>query len=263
MTQLVKDIRDLVKSINPNIVISEAAWTLFGNSAIYWRKYIGQDTACWIKEGCLDFVAPMMYTKTIYGGSNSLQSFVDTCVKYWMGGQPEGPIPLVALLRNDYGTNSLPPEEFKMQIDYVRQRGLDGWILWRYSGPGGYLSGSPNITDYLAVLDMPSTFAVANIVVETTSDSAVVSWLTTSPATTKVEYSTSPLFSASWAVQSGFNYWNIVYTQGILVENYANVTVHSIRLENLTSGTSYYFRVQSKGMSGVVTSKVLTFTTKK
>ncbi len=263
VTQLVKDIHDLVKSINPNLVISEAAWTLFSNSAIYWRKWLGQDTAAWIKEGYIDFVAPMMYNKTIYGGSgDTLESYINTDIKYWMGGRPEGPIPLVALLRNDFGANSLPPAEFKLQIDYVRQRGLDGWILWRYSGPGGYLSGSPDITSYLAVLDMPPTFAVTNIVVETTTNSAVISWLTTLPATTKVEYSTSPLFGASWAVQSGFNYWDITYTQGVIVEDYANVTVHSIRLENLTPGTSYYFRIQSKGISGTVTSKVLTFTTK-
>lgn len=38
VTQLVKDVHDLVKSINPNIVISEAAWTLFSDSAIYWRS---------------------------------------------------------------------------------------------------------------------------------------------------------------------------------------------------------------------------------
>lgn len=148
VTEIVKDIYNLVKSFNPNIIISEAAWTLFSDSAVYWRKWIGQDTAAWIKEGYLDFVAPMMYQKTIYGsGDQTLESRVDTCLKYWMGGQPEGPIPLVALLRSDYGSTSLPPEEFKGQIDYVRQRGLDGWILWRYSGPGGYLSSSPNIVD--------------------------------------------------------------------------------------------------------------------
>ncbi|MEM2704710.1 MAG: family 10 glycosylhydrolase [Candidatus Bathyarchaeia archaeon] len=263
ITQLVKDIHDLVKSINPNIVISVAAWSLFDDTGMYWRFWIGQDTAAWIKEGYLDFVAPMMYSKNITGSSDTLDYCVYACKKYWMANVSEGPIPLVAFLRTEWTSSDLTPQQFKEQVDYVRSHGLDGWIIWRYSGPGGYLSGAEYDTDdYLAVLDMPSTFAVANIVVETTANSAVISWLTTSPATSKVEYSTSPLFSASWAVQRGFNYWNIVYTQGIIVEDYANVTIHSIRLENLTSGTSYYFRVQSKGVSGTVTSKVLTFTTK-
>jgi len=263
VNRLVMDIHDLVKSLNPNILISEAAWTLFSDSAIYWRKWIGQDTAAWIKEGYLDFVAPMMYQKTIYGSSDeALESRINTNLKYWMGGQPEGPIPLVALLRNDYGAASLLPEEFKGQVDYVRQRGLDGWILWRYSGPGGYLSGSPNITNYLAVLDMPATFAITNINAETTANSATVTWLTTFPAISKVEYSTSPLFGASWAMQSNFNYWNITYTQGIIIENYVNVTMHSITLTNLTSSTSYCFRIQSTSVLGTITSKVLTFTTK-
>lgn len=263
ITQLVKDIHDLVKSINPNIIISEAAWTLLGDSAIYWRLWIGQDTAAWIKEGYLDFVAPMMYTKTIYGSSGeTLESFINSDIKYWMGNAEEGPIPLVAQLRTDWTSGDLTPQQFKEQVDYVRSRGLDGWMIWRYSGPGGYLPGAEYDTDdYLAVLDLPSTFIVTNIVVETTTNSAVISWLTTLPATTKVEYSINPLFSASWAEQRGFNYWNITYTQGIIVEDYANVTTHSIRLENLTPGTSYYFRIQSKGISGTLTSKVLTFTT--
>jgi hypothetical protein len=262
VTQLVKDIHDLIKSINPNIVISEAAWTLFSDSAIYWRLYLGQDTAKWIAERYIDFVAPMMYTKTIYGSrGETLESCINTDLKYWMGGQPEGPIPIVPILRIDWTTTDLTPEEFKAQVDYVRSKGLDGWIVWRYSGPGGYLSGAPNITDHLAVLDMTATFAVTNINVETTLDSATITWLTTLPATSKVEYSTNPLFNASWMVQSGFHFWNITYTPGVMIIDYANVTEHSVTITGLSPETRYYFRIQSVGTSGTVTSKVMTFTT--
>jgi hypothetical protein len=262
VTQLVKDIHDTIKSINPNLVISEAAWTLFDDTAMYWRKYLGQDTAKWIVEGYIDFVAPMMYTKQITGGAyDNLANCTTANLKYWMGGQTEGPIPLVALLRVDYGANSLPPQDFKSEVDYVRQRGLDGWILWRYSGPGGYLSGSPNIVDYLAVLDMSTTFAITNINVETTANSATITWLTTLPTTSKVEYSTNPLFNASWMIQSGFHFWNITYTPGAMIIDYANVTEHSITITGLSPGTKYYYRIQSIGTSGTVTSKVMTFTT--
>jgi hypothetical protein len=262
ITQLVKDIHDLVKSMNPNIVISEAAWSLFDNSAIYWRLYLGQDTACWINEGYIDFVAPMMYTKEVTGGSSdNLANCTTANVKYWMGGQTEGPVPLVAFLRADWTTTDLTSEEFKAQVDYVRSRGLDGWIIFRYSGPGGYLSGVPNITDYLAVLDMPATFAITNINVEITSDSATITWLTTLPTISKVEYITNPLFNASWMVQSGFHFWNITYTPGAMIIDYANVTEHRVTITGLSPGTRYYFRIQSMGTSGTVTSKVMTFTT--
>ena len=263
VTQLVKDIHNLVKSINPNIIISEAAWTLFGGSAIYWRKYLGQDTAKWIAEGYIDFVAPMMYTKTIYGSTGeTLESFIDSDLKYWMGVQPEGPIPIIAQLRVDWTDNDLTAQEFAMQVNYIRSRGLDGWMVWRYSGPGGYLPDAPNIADLLAALDMPQSFAITNINVETTADSATITWVSTLPATSKVEYSTNPLFSASWTVQSNFHFWNITYNQGIIIEDSANVTAHSIMLTNLTSNTRYYFRIQSKSVSGTVTSEVLSFATK-
>lgn len=263
VTQLVKDIHDTIKSINPNLVISEAAWTLFSNSAIYWRKWLGQDTAKWIAEGYIDFVAPMMYTKQIYGSGDTLESCINANLKYWMGGQPEGPIPMVALLRTDWTTGDLTPEQFADQVNYVRSRGLDGWMIWRYSGPGGYLSGAEyNTTDYLDAVNLFTTFDITNINVETTANSATITWLTTLPATSKIEYSISHLFDASWALQSNFHFWNITYTQGEIIEDHANVTAHSITLANLTPSKSYYFRIQSKGISSTVTSKVLTFTTK-
>jgi hypothetical protein len=203
-----------------------------------------------------------MYTKVISGsGAETLESYINTDLKYWMGGQPEGPIPLLAFLRHDYGATSLPPQEFKALVDYVRSRGLDGWILWKYSGPGGYLSGSPNIVDYLSAINMTETFTVTNINVETTANSARMTWLTTLPTTSKVEYSTNPLFNASWMVQSGFHFWNITYALGAMMIDYANVTEHSVTITDLSPGTKYYFRIQSVGTSGTVTSKVMTFTT--
>jgi len=257
ITRLVRDIHNTVKFINPNIQISEAAWTLFSDCPIYWRKYIGQDTAYWIKEGYVDFIAPMMYTKSL----TDLENYIDTNIKYWLGGQPEGKIPLVAFLRNDFTDTDLTPEELKSQIDLVRQKGLDGWIIWRYGGPGSD-APYPDIRDYLNIIDIPQDFTIRNITVETTKDSATITWFTDLPVTSKVEYSTTLLFDASWESWGGFHYWNITYNQGMIVEDSANVTTHSIIIEGLISNTTYYFRVQSKGISGIATSKVLTFTTK-
>jgi len=258
ITQLVKDIHDLIKSINPYIVISECAWSIFDETPIYWRLYLGQDTACWIKEGYIDLVAPMMYTKDPDDLNNSL---IHATVEYWMGGSAEGPVKLVPILRNGWSDGDLTPEQFEAQIDIVRSRGLDGWIIWRYAGPGCPLS-SPDIRDYLEIIDMPQTFTIGNINVETTTNSATITWLTTLPTTSKVEYSKNQLYSASWEVKWNFHYWNIVYAPGIIVEDNSNITEHKIILTNLTSSTTYYYRVQSKSQSSIVTSSILAFKTK-
>jgi hypothetical protein len=113
----------------------------------------------------------------------------------------------------------------------------------------------------LSAINMTETFTVTNINVETTANSTRITWLTTLPTTSKVEYSTNPLFNASWMVQSGFHFWNITYTPGIMIIDYANVTEHSVAITGLSPETRYYFRIQSVGTSGTVTSKVMTFTT--
>ena len=262
VTELVRDIREWMLAINPNIEFSAAVFTFFSDCPIYWRKWMGQDVGDWIKNGYLDMVAPMMYTKQIYGASGeTLESFIDADLKYMTGGT-EGKIPLIALLRTDYTASpDLTPEEFKAQIDYVRSRGLDGWMIWRYGGPGDS-SDAPDIRDYLSILDMPDVFSLENIQVSTTSTSTTITWATDLPATSTVEYSTSHLFNASWESWRGdFNYWDINHINGTVVQDNTPVTDHSITLTGLSLGTQYYFRVQSQDSSGTATSKVLTFTT--
>jgi len=262
LTTLVKDIHDTIKSINPNIVISEAAWSLFDDTPIYWRKWLGQDTAKWIAEGYVDFVAPMMYTKEVTGeGVENLESYINAITKYWMGGKAEGPVPIVAFLRVDWRTEDLTPDQFKAEVEYVRSRGLDGWIIWRYGGPGTD-EPNPDIRDYLSVVSMPSVFSINSIQVEMNNQTAAtITWTTDMPATTIVEYGTNPLFNASWEIYGGFHYWNITRNECIIIINMTNVIMHSVTLNNLTPGTKYYFRVQSEGSSGIASSETLTFTT--
>jgi len=262
VSELVKIIHDTAKTIKPSIVISVACWQYFSDCPIYWRRWIGQDTARWIKEDWIDFVAPMMYTKTIYGKTGeTLESYIDAHLKYMTGGQPEGKIPLVAFLRNDWPTTDMTPTEFKAQVDYVRSRGLDGWIIWRYGGPGSS-EPNPDIRNYLSVIDLPNTFSIRNIQVLVNNEtSTTITWFTDLPATSKIEYSTNSLFNASWETQSGFHYWNITRIQSIIVENTSLVTEHSVTLAGLMPGTVYYFRVQSQRASDIATSKVMTFTT--
>jgi hypothetical protein len=253
INELVKTIHDTAKSLKPDIVISEAAWTYFSDCPIYWRKFLGQDTGRWIKEGWIDMVAPMMYTTQIYGsGDDSLEGCVNACLKYMTGGV-EGKIPLVALLTT-YAT-SMTPSILVQEVEYVRSRGLDGWILWwRYD--------LTNIAEFLEAINMPNTFKLGNIQVSTNETEATITWTTTLPATSRIEYNSTPLFTATWETWGNFPYWRINYAQGNIVENLTYTIDHSITLTGLNPKTQYYFRIQSWRLGeGTATSTTLNFTT--
>jgi len=259
VNELVKIIHDTAKSLKPDIVISEAAWTYFSDCPIYWRKFLGQDTGRWIKEGWIDMVAPMMYTDVIYGKTGeTLESFIDACQKYMTGGV-EGKIPLLAFLGLSAGSAS----NFAAEVEYIRSRGLDGWIFWRYGGPGvdsgGYLA---DITPYLQAVSIPNTFKLGSIQISTSETEATITWTTTLPATSRIEYNSTPLFTATLETWGNFPYWRINYAQGNIVENLTYTIDHSITLTGLNPTTQYYFRIQSEGPGGTATSETLTFTTK-
>jgi uncharacterized lipoprotein YddW (UPF0748 family) len=255
ITETVALIRDAMRAIKPNLEFSLAAWTYFEDCPMYWRKYLGQDTGDWIRNDYIDVVAPMMYTTSL----SEIQDEVQTNFKYMTAG-PEGKIPLLAFLDC---TRKNTPQSLKAEIDWIRTAGVDGWILWRYGGPGdGQESGAPDIRNYLSIVDMPDTFTLGNIQISTTDAEATITWTTDLPATSTVEYSTSPLFTASWELwREEFNYWDIDHVAGTLIENSTLVTDHSIILTDLLPETKYYFRVQSQDPSGTATSEILTFTT--
>ena len=115
---------------------------------------------------------------------------------------------------------------------------------------------------------MPSKFSINNVGVSET----VITWETDLPASSKVEYSTSPLFTSSWEFLPAtitpdgspipdFYYWNMTHNVGTVIEDSSPVTAHNVKPTGLTSNTKYYFRVQSQDPSGIATSKVYTFTT--
>jgi hypothetical protein len=148
ITNLVRDIRNWMLAVKPNLKFTSAAWTLFGYapgySPTYWRYWIGQDTADWIAKGYLDMVFPMMYTSQLTGEPESIETEVKADKMYWTG------VPLVAFLRNDITT----PENFKKEVDLVRSLGCDGWIIWRYGGPGIETTELTDITPYLDLIEI-------------------------------------------------------------------------------------------------------------
>jgi len=260
ITQLLVDMIGWMKAIKPDLKISVAPWTILKTGPQYeWaerRKLIGQDWTDWVMKGYLDWVAPMAYFYP-----NELEIYfrpsVRADVELGVGG-PEGKIPMIIFVANQFPTLKTP-EEFKAEIDVLREEGVDGWIIWKYGGPG---AGGVDIRDYLNVFDLPPVSSMKELTVylNEQNKSATVTWTTDIPATTRVEYSTSLLFNATWIYDPGwdFNYLDIDHNQGTNAQNLENVTQHAITLSNLDLNTTYYFRVQSQSQ-GIATSKVYKF----
>lgn len=247
VTELVKDMRNWMLAIKPDLGFSAAIFTGFDDCPTYWRKYIGQDTGLWVKEGYLDSFAPMMYTKEI----GRLANYIDTELKYFGG--VEGSIPLVAFLRTEYDDVDLTPAEFEAQINLVRSKGLDGWVVWRYGGPGVTYPANYDIRNYLSIIDMPEVFSLTNISSVRSGGGTNVFWNTDLPTTSKVEYSTSQLFTAVWSVWGDFNYWHINHNMGNFIEDNTLKTSHAIMIP---TDEAVYFRVQSQTSEGIATSPV-------
>ncbi len=179
--------------------------------------------------------------------------FVRANIEYGVGG-PEGKIPLVILIANQFPVLKTP-SELKAEVDVLREEGADGWMIWRYTGPG---VGGVDIQPYFEAIDRPQTFLLKKIKAVPTAKACTITWTTDLPATSKVEYSTSPLFNASrkYDQAQDFDYWDINHVEGTVVEDATLVTSHSITLTGLQEGMLYYYRVQSGDQSGIATSRV-------
>ncbi len=257
ITELLVNMIGWMKAIKPDLKISAAPWGIYMPSGPAERfKLVGQDWVDWVNKGYLDWVAPMMY---LY--SNQMSEFrqsVQGMVEIGVGG-PEGKIPIAIFVANQW-PEIKTPTNLKTEIDIVREEGADGWIIWKYGGPGAEVG--VDIRDYLGVLDLFQVFSLKNVTVSSSeqSRSASISWTTDIPATSKVEYSTSPLFTATsrYDPEWDFNYLDIDHNPGTVVENLQKVTQHAITLSNLDPNVTYYFRVQSEA-AAMITSKVYKF----
>lgn len=265
VTNLVRDIRNWMLAINPNLKFSLAQWTLFGYSPnyspTYQRYWRGQDAAYWVAEDYLDMTQPMMYMDIITGEPHSIQTYILANRKYVTGGV-EGKIPLVCFLTTGV-SSPMDPAVFKQEVDKVRELGADGWIIWHYGGPGVDDDGYHiDIRPYLDLLTLPDVFSLSNIQVSVSGTDADITWSTDLPATSRVEYSTSPLFNAAKKLNAAtsYHYWDVDHIQGQIVEDLAKVTSHDVKLTGLSAGVTYYLRVQSQDEHGTATSETFTLT---
>jgi uncharacterized lipoprotein YddW (UPF0748 family) len=259
INELVSDMRSWMLAKNPNLKFSAATWRWPAGYPTYWRYWIGQDSTYWVKEGWLDWVAPMFYTDNVEDLESGLSSYVDSQTGDFWGATKV--VPFIDTVVDGVST----PENFAQRVDKLRQMGADGWIVWRYGGPGdGQGSNAPDIRNYLSLLQLPSTFTLDSMQVSIGQTGANISWTTKLPATSRVEYGTDSLFNATfkYASVTNFNYWDVDPVQSHVAESSLAVTNHTIELIGLSPQTTYYFRVQSKSISGVATSQVLKFETK-
>jgi len=247
ITDLVKDVREWMLAINSDLMFSAAVWCAVLPTGR--RFYLGQDTARWVGAGYLDFVAPMVYET-----APQIPDLISDCQIYFTGGS-EGKIPMPFWITT--GTNKDNPiaiDDFVAMVEACKTSEADGWIIWRYGGSGtdyDWINMIPYLDAVETSLGLPETFSLTSI---SDSNPPTITWITSLPASSKIEYNTSPLFTANyryWPTTS-FHYWDIDKTAVETIENPIQKTQHSLTV-SLT--TDFYFRVQSEDISGITTSQ--------
>lgn len=260
ITDLVTDMGIWMRNIKPDLKLAAAPWSFYmSESDSQIRHFLGQDWQDWAMKGLVDWIAPMIYQNA----ANLETTFRPTArANIRSLGGPKGVIPMPIFIANQY-PDLKTPQQLADQVNVLRQEGADGWVIWKYGGPGDPTS-SVGIQPFLdAIPPISPLFSIQNIALVSNDSSAVISWTTTTPTTSKVEYGTSPLFTSSTVFDpgwGGFNYTDIVYNPGIIVEDLIQTTNHVVTLTDLQAGETYYFRVQSYDSVQTASTKVYTFT---
>ncbi len=263
----VKNITDWVHAIDSGVVFGCSPHAIpFSSNPDYWPFLQGQDVAYWIKEGYVQWIAPMMYSHILADYTSQMQN-EET---YRIAG-PHGVVPVYPFITVggiSFGYNNTV-DEVKSYVNAVLDAGADGYILYGYGGPGspggsptyGY---NPDMRPYFAELTLPQTFSISDLTTTALNSTSIeVSWTTSSATNSTFEYSLYNLFSwseltATGMLPAGFPYWKVTYIGGTLINNATVDTAHLVTLTGLTPATLYYYRVQCTDFSGIATSLVET-----
>jgi uncharacterized lipoprotein YddW (UPF0748 family) len=267
ITDLVRQGSMLLRDAKPDIHISVASWVVGLDCPIYFKKYLGQDTALWIKEGCVDSVSAMMYARP----TESWQSFFDNCINgiNQANGGVNGKIQHIPFLRWDYDSSHYPRtpaqnQDFINQIEYVRSKGCNGWIVFRYGGPGDSpYNPAQSVLDFLqtmkAAARLWNTFTLSDVVINKTAYGIEVTWNTSLPTTGKVEYSLTPLFNSQlqlWRGQTNeLPFWEMTRNTGIEVATELGPATLNHKV-TIPTTSDVYLRVQSADPSNTTSSEV-------
>jgi hypothetical protein len=258
---LVEEIYDTVKSINPNVTVSADTrrwWT--GNPAPHLHG-TAQDVPSWVSGGYIDRLYPMTYVDNI----EEAETAFDAYLEYAVAG-PEGAVPICPYFSVRPAGSFIDPENMSILINYSRNRGLDGFSIQGYGGPGDNPNNPdplPDIRNYTEALYLPEIWELYNMTIHVNENSINITWRTTVPTTSMVEYNSTLLFDAVleyWEEDPWpLHYWNLEYYQGTKIQNSTLTLEHQILINGLANGT-YYYRIQSVDGNSTLTTSVMTFT---
>jgi hypothetical protein len=257
--ELVQNITQEALSIRPSMEFGATTHFYSGGlGPAYWRVNQGQDFNAWVKQGSLDWVSPMMYSNT----TSDKISAVQAIQQYGTGGA-HGLVPIAPCI-TDYVYYDRTTDDVVRYVNAILSADCDGWMILEYAGPGTN-NGEPiptdegdipNIVPYLQALGLPNpaTFVLGNITFEALSDtSQQISWITTKPTNSTIEYSSSPLYTWAWMWDSknSFYYWQITHVNGTLIANSTQTTTHTVIITDITA--PYYIHIMSGDPSGIAT----------
>jgi Concanavalin A-like lectin/glucanases superfamily/Purple acid Phosphatase, N-terminal domain len=142
----------------------------------------------------------------------------------------------------EYGTTTaygqITPRDASLVTSHAMSlSGLAAGTTYRYrvrsTDAAGYTAISPDFTfATVAAADTTPPAISAVAATNVTASSATITWTTSEPATTQVDYGTTSAYGQSTTLNSTL------------------VTAHSLNLSGLSAATAYHFRVRSRDASG-------------
>jgi uncharacterized lipoprotein YddW (UPF0748 family) len=120
ITKLVATVSREAKKVRPGIKISAAVFGAYPGC----RESVGQDWVQWVKDGDLDFLCPMNYTKD----NNEFAGLVRSQMKL-VGGR----LPINVGIGATATNISMQPEDVAEQIHLARSLGAAGFALFEFS----------------------------------------------------------------------------------------------------------------------------------
>jgi hypothetical protein len=257
LNEFVLNITTEALSINPNLKFGTTCHFYgAGLGEGYWNYYQGQDVNAWIKQGSLDWVAPMIYWASSVG---TFTSVVEEFQNIATGGE-HGLIPICPCVTNylsvDSTTYGTPVASKNVtfwvnMINAMIDAGADGWILNKYAGTGTTTPPVPvddgvipDAADYFGNLSLPNPpiFTLENVTVQTLSETTCqIDWDTSIATNATIEYSSNPLYawSQEWETNTPFYYWKNTHSTGTIVSNATLTESHTIILTNLVTPPTY------------------------
>jgi len=242
INNIIRDVRQWALAKNPNLIFTADIWSPYaGWTPDYYKDYMAQDPAYWISQGWIDTLNPMRYTNSM----SSLITTMDNVIQYHTGGD-KGAIPLVPFITqggSGSGVSAVPINFWVQEIDYLRQRGCNGFIIWRYGGPGFSASGFTDVTPYLAAIRDSCAKGAYPVFKQSRSYAigSTIIWRTSLPTTGKVEYSQTPIFTATPKTGSLLPYVDIDYVNGTILFEPTPTENHEI---TVPLSPPFYFRIR-------------------